>query len=91
MEKLFEYLKSIGVSAIIPTPKGVIIPMEQVLQHNLDVATLSPLVPTGYRCSELKKQFRGDACGSLFIGLKPVVDVDKVYSNAQAHLESLGK
>ena len=91
MDKLFSYLKEVGVSTIIPTKKGLLIPMEQVVEHKLDVADISPLVPAGFRCSELPKQFRDDACGSLFIGLARVVDKEAVYSKAQAHLEGLGK
>ena len=91
MKKLFEYLKGCGVTTMIPTPKGILIPSEHVVECNLNVATISPLVPVGYRCSELPKQYRDDACGSIFIGLAREVDVDKVYSNAQAKLEELSK
>ena len=91
MDKLFSYLKEVGVSTIIPTKKGLLIPSEHVIECKLDVAALSPLVPAGYRCTELPKQYRDDACGSVFIGLARVVDTEKVYSNAQEHLEGLGK
>ena len=94
MNKLFEYLRECGVTTMIPTPKGIIIPNEHAAECRLDVANLKPLVPVGYRCVELPKQYRDDTCGSIFIGKARVVDkesIDKVYSDAQTKLESLGK
>ena len=86
--KLFEYLVSNSCNWIVTT-KGVLLPVSDGNLDNIDVAEITPLLPDTFRCSELPKQFRDDPQGSLFIGLKPVVDVVKATDKAVAKLESL--
>tara|TARA_R100000781_G_scaffold96610_1_gene60604 strand:+ start:7222 stop:7500 length:279 start_codon:yes stop_codon:yes gene_type:complete len=89
MDKLFERLLELGVSVMIPTKKGVLIPAEEVVTRSLDIAELKPLVPSGYTITVLPKQYRDDPCGSYFIGLAREVNPKDVQAKALEHLTAL--
>tara|TARA_R110002020_G_scaffold474589_2_gene706363 strand:+ start:880 stop:1161 length:282 start_codon:yes stop_codon:yes gene_type:complete len=93
MDKLFEKLAELGVTALIPTKKGVVIPASVVWDKRLVVADLNALCDETIEVREMKDKYKeDDPCKSFFVGTPRVPkDSKAVVADAKAHMQKLVK
>ena len=91
MDKLFEKLAELGVNALIPTEKGIVIPAGVVWDKRLVVADLNALCDETIEVREMPEKYKADdPCKSFFVGKPRAPKESKaVVADAKAHMQKL--